>query len=115
VQRAVEQASTASACVAVFQVLCTACMVLGFLSAIISIPSVAPVATTIALGAIRLLEQLVPVAIIIACMAFLSLDSEILYACLKRSRYPITSMLRLLLTGKALPLATGPLACNRVA
>lgn len=99
VQTALEHASLARSVLLVFQALSMLCMILGALSAMFQVPSVAAVASTAVLGAGQLLEQLIPVAIVTAIIAFMPHDGEIAWACLRRSRYPVTSMLRFFLAG----------------
>lgn len=100
VQRAVERATQAHSALVAFQVLCTACMVLAMLAALLDIPSVAAVASIVLLGARELLEQLIPVAIITTLLAFMLHVSEIAQGFLTRSRFPVTSILRFFLSGE---------------
>lgn len=94
-----KHAYQARSALTVFQVLCTSCMILGTLSALIDIPSVTAGVSTIIYGTRDVLEQLTPVALVTVLIAFLLHDDEGLNAYLMRSRFPAISMLRFFLTG----------------
>jgi hypothetical protein len=72
------------------------------LSALVEVPSVALLASTLACGVRHLLEQLIPVAIVATLIAFMPHDGSLIQMCRMRSRFTVTPMLRSFLTGASL-------------